>query len=251
MNKFLLTAETDFNAFKNANEKYVKKVNNLSASFGLTKPYNLRNTELPTFWSGNLQSNSEKIAIVEINPQYDKKLMTNENNFRSSDWGKYVEFHNNSFLRFKNKKEVPGKYFREMATALSSSKFKDNSYFDFLQKTVLRFELIPYASSNFNASILDTEADEYLFNRFRNELLPFISQNRNIKKTIIHNKRICQVLLEKDFINEDNMVYVRMNKGRKHDFIYKKKFKGLELFIFSRQIPCGGFSKDEVCSNVF
>jgi hypothetical protein len=248
---FLLNAETEFNAFKHTKEKYIKKVNGLSTAFGLSRPYNLRNTELPTFWSGNLDCKKEKVALVEINPQYDKKLMTFENNFRSTAWENYKEFHNSSFLRYKNKNAAPVKYYREMANALSGKSFKDNSYFDFLQKTILRFELIPYASDNFNTSILRTEADEYLFNRFTKELLPFISQSRNVKKAIIHNKRICQILLEKDFISADHMIYVRMNKGRGHDFIYKKKFKGLELFIFSRQIPCGGFSKNEVYSNVF
>ena len=250
MNTFLLHAETEFNAFKNTNETYKKKVDELSLTFGLNRPYNLRNTELPTFWSGNLECRKEKIALVEINPQYDKKLMTSENSFRSSDWINYMEFHNSSFLRFKNKREAPVKYYREVANALSGENLHDNAHFDFLQKNVLRFELIPYASSNFNTSILQAEADEYLYNRFTTELLPFISQSRQVKKAIIHNKRMCNVLIEKDFINSDNMIYVRMNKGRKHDFIYKKKFKGLELFIFSRQIPCGGFSKGEVYSNI-
>lgn len=251
VNTFLLNAETEFNAFKNTKEKYIKKVNRLSSAFGLNRPYNLRNTELPTFWSGNLECRKEKIALVEINPQYDKKLMTFENDFRSTGWENYMEYHNSSFLRFKNLEPAPAKYYREIANALSGKSFKDNSYFDFLQKTVLRFELIPYASDNFNSSVLGTEADEYLFNRFTDELLPFISQSRNVKKAVIHNKHICQVLLEKDFISVDNMIYVRMNKGRGHDFIYKKKFKKLELFIFSRQIPCGGFSKGEVYSNIF
>lgn len=251
VNTFLLNAETEFNAFKNTKEKYKKKVNQLSNAFGLTTPYNLRNTELPTFWSGNLKCRKEKIALVEINPQYDKQLMTFENNFRSRDWENYAEFHNSSFLQFKNKSEAPVKYYHEMANALAGKSFKDNSYFDFLQKTVLRFELIPYASANFNASILETEADEYLFNRFTNDLLPFISQRPNVKKAMIHNKRMCKVLLEKDFISADHMIYVRMNKGRNHDFIYRKKLKGLELFIFSRQIQYGGFSKGEVYSNVF
>ena len=250
MNSFLANAEIEFNDYKSSKDRYAKKVNRLSATFGLNSPYNLR-SDLPVFWSGNLDCKKEKIAVVEINPQCEEKLMTSANNLRSSNWQSYVDYHITSFLYLKCKTEEAGKYYRDIASVLSGSSFKDNSYFDFLQATVLRFELIPYASETFNPAMLESEADEYLFGRFNKELLPFVSQSKNIKKMIVHNKRMHDVLLKREFITPDDMVYVRMNKGRNHDFIYRKKYKGLDLFVFSRQIRNGGFSKEEVCANIF
>jgi hypothetical protein len=251
LNKFLLQAQKEFDIFKNTPEIYAGKVKAISNSFNLQKPMHLHGTELPDYWAGNLLNGKEKIGLVEINPEYNAEKIAFENRFKVRNWDSYSDFHHNLFLYYKNKSPWPLAYYQSLASGLANKTFKNRTHLDFLQETVVRFDILPYTSTDFNKTRLTENGEEYLFSRFTNDLLPFMADNPSIKKTILHNKILTHLLLKKNFINEDNLVYVRMNKGRNLDFIYKKNYKGLEIFIFSRCIPYGGFMKSEVYSNVF
>jgi len=251
LNRFLLQAQKEFDIFKNTPEIYTGKVKAISDSFNLQKPMHLHDTELPDYWSGNLLYGEEKIALVEINPEYNAEKIAFESRFSARSWDSYSDFHHNLFLYYKSEGAWPLTYYQSLASGLANKTFKNRTHLDFLHEAVVRFDILPYTSTNFNKAKLTGNAKEYLFNRFTNELLPFMVQNPLIKKAVLHNKILTDILLKKNFINEDNMIYVRMNKGRNLDFIYKKNYKGLEIFIFSRCIPYGGFMKSEVYSNVF
>lgn len=251
LNRFLLQIQKEFDIYKNTPEIYTGKVKAISDSFNLQKPMHLHDTELPDYWSGNLLHGKEKIALIEINPEYDAGKTAFKNRFSARNWDSYSDFHHNLFLYYKNKSAWQLAYYQSLASGLSNKTFKNRTHLDFLQEAVVRFDILPYTSMNFNKTRLSENAEEYLFNRFTNELLPFMVSNSSIKKAVLHNKKLTHILLKKNFINEDNMIYVRMNKGRNLDFIYKKNYKGLEIFIFSRCIPYGGFMKSEVYSNVF
>jgi hypothetical protein len=251
LNKFLLQAQKEFDIFKNTPEIYAGKVKAISDSFSLKKPMHLRDTELPDYWAGNLLNRKEKIGLVEINPEYNAEKIAFENRFKVRNWDSYSDFHHNLFLYYKNKSPWPLAYYQSLASGLANKTFKNRTHLDFLQETVVRFDILPYISTDFNKTRLTETGEEYLFSRFTKDLLPFMAGHPSIKKAILHNKILTHLLLKKNFINEDNLVYVRMNKGRNLDFIYKKNHKGLELFIFSRCIPYGGFMKSEVYNNVF
>ncbi|MGN6194058.1 MAG: hypothetical protein ACTHOB_03910 [Ginsengibacter sp.] len=251
MQNLITQARSEFNIYKNNPHFYSSKVKAISNSFGLQNPMHLRHTELPTYWAGNLFTEKEKIAVVEINRQYDQERIAFENNFRKESWENYTYFQNNIFTFYKNKSEWRFKYCESIAAALSNKSFTKRTHYDFLQETVLRLDILPYTSINFNKCPLCLASENYLFTRFKSDILPFMAENRNIKKAIFHNKRLTEILLKKNFISADDIIYIRMNKGSKHDFIYKKRYKGIDLYIFSRFIPYGGFAKSEVYSNVF
>jgi len=251
LESLITQAHSEFNIYKNNPHFYSNKVKAISNSFGLQNPMHLRHTVLPTYWAGNLSPDKEKIAVVEINRQYNQERVEFENNFRKESWENYTYFQNNIFSFYKNKSEWRFKYCESIAAALSNKAFKKRTHFDFLQETVLRLDILPYTSIGFNKCPLQPTAENYLFTRFKDDILPFMVKNRNIKKAIFHNKRLTEILLKKNFISPDNIIYIRMNKGSKHDFIYKKRYNGINLYIFSRFIPYGGFAKNEVYSNVF
>lgn len=251
MERLILQAHREFDIFKNSPHSYSKKVKEISDSFGLQNPLHLRHNELPTYWAGNLSPQKEKIAIVEINRKYDEERIAFEDKFRKENWENYTFFQNNIFSFYKNKTEWRFKYCESIAAALSNKTFKNRTHFDFLQETVLRLEILPYTSVNFNQCALSPTSENYLFTRFKDDILPSMAENPAIKKAIFHNKRLTEILLKKKFISEDHIIYIRMNKGSKHDFIYKKRYNGIDLYIFSRFIPYGGFAKSEVYSNVF
>jgi len=248
---FFLKAKNEFETFKYTPEIYAGKVKAISDSFNLHNPLHLHHNELPVYWGGNLLSSQEKIALVEINSEYDSERIAFENQLSTEDWEHYSDFHHNLFSYYKDKSSWPLTYYKTLACGLSNSNFKNRTHLEFLHENVVRFDILPYTSTDFNKSKYSLHAEEYLFNRFNNELLPFMADDPSIKKGIFHNKVLTSILLKRNFINEDNMIYVRMNKGKNLDFIYKKKYKDLELFIFSRSIPFGGFMKSEVYSNVF
>ncbi len=251
LNKFLLQAQKEFDTFKNTPEIYAGKVKAISDSFSLQNPMHLHDTELPDYWAGNLLQRNEKVALVEINPIYNPETIAFEKRFSSRNWDSYSDFHHNLFLYYKNKSAWPLAYYQSLASGLANKSFKNRTHLDFLHETVVRFDILPYTSMDFYKTKLSENAEDYLFNRFTNELLPFMVSNSSIKKAVLNNKILTRILLKRNFINEDHMIYVRMNKGRNLDFVYKKNYKGLEIFIFSRSIRYGGFMKSEVYSNVF
>ena len=251
MNKFFSEVQKEFDSFKNTPEIYARKVQAISNSLNLREPLHLRHTELPNYWGGNLLNVREKIALIEINSEYNPEKIAFRNHFGAHNWDSYSDFHHNLFLYYKNKSTLPLTYYQNVASGLSNKNFKDRTYLDFLHESVVRFDILPYTSADFNKISLCANAEDYLFDRFKDQLLPFLAGNPSIKKVILHNKILTNILLKKNFINEDVMIYVRMNKGRNLDFIYKKKYKGLEIFVFSRCIPYGGFMKSEVYNNVF
>lgn len=248
---FLLQVQKDFDAFKNTPGCYAHNVKTISGSLGLQSPAHLYHTELADYWAGNLPEGNEKIALVELNPQYDKDKIAFENTYKTGSWDHYTDFHNNLFLYYKNKSNGPLSYYQSIASGFSNTTFKNRSHLDFLHENVIRLNIMPYTSVDFNKTSLCVNAEEYLYNRFRDDLLPFMVRNPTIKKAVFHNKQLTAILIKKKFISADHIIYVRMNKGRNHDFIYKKNHKGLDIYIFSRYIPFGGFGKNEVYTNIF
>lgn len=251
MKKFLLPVRKEFDEFKLTPKLYAANVQAVSNSLNLHKPKHLHYKELPSYWTGDLAGGKEKIAIVEINTAFDARKMAFENRLKKGTWDNYIEFHNNVFQLYKKKSELPLKYYQSLAGSLSKSTFKNREHLDFLHENVVRFDILPYVSADLNKATLNKNAEDYLFGRFNDHLLPFLLRNKKIKKAVFHNRQLTNVLLQKNFISADDMIYVRMNKGRNLDFIYKKNYPGLEIFIFSRSIPFGGFMKSEVYTNVF
>ncbi|MEO8719740.1 MAG: hypothetical protein ABI297_02795 [Ginsengibacter sp.] len=251
MKQFFLQAKNDFNSFKNTPEIYANKVKAISNSFCLRKPLHLHASELPDYWGGNLLLKQDKIALIEMNPGYDSQKIAFERRFSLSDWDSYSDFHHNIFRYYKNECPLPHHFYHYLASGLANKTFKNNNYLDFLHETVVRFDILPYTSVNFNKARFSESAENCLYTRFKLELLPMLIKEPRIKKSIIHNKVLTKIFIKKGFINEDDMIYVRMNKGKNFDFIYKKIYKGLEIFIFSRSIPYGGFMNSEVYNNVF
>jgi len=186
-----------------------------------------------------------------MNTAFDAKKMAFENRFKNSTWDNYLNFHNNLFQFYKKRSEWPLKYYKSLSASLSKLTFRNREHLDFLHENVVRFDILPYVSSDINKTSLCKNAGAYLFGRFNDHLLPFLLRNKKIKKAIFHNRQLTNILLQNNFISADDMIYVRMNKGRNLDFIYKKNYPGLEIFIFSRSIPFGGFMKSEVYKNVF
>jgi hypothetical protein len=250
LKKFFSEVQKEFDSFKNTPEIYAGRVKAISNSLNLQEPLHLLDTELPAYWGGNLLNLQEKIALIEINPEYNAEKIAFRNNFCVRNWESYSDFHHNLFLYYKNKSTLPLTYYQNLASGLANKNFKDRSFLDFLHQTVVRFDILPYTSQHLNKISLSENAEDYLFNRFKQHLLPSIACNPGIKKVILHNKILANILVKKNFINEDAIIYVRMNKGRNLDFIYKKNYKGLKIFVFSRCIPYGGFMKSEVYNNV-
>lgn len=248
---FFFKARSEFETFKNKPEIYAKRVKAISDSFNLQKPLHLHSSEMPVYWGGNLLPGKDKIALVEINSEYDSQRTAFENQLGASSWNHYSDFRNNLFLYYKNKSSWSLDNYKTLANCLSRHSYKNRTHLEFLHENVVRLDILPYTSIDFHKSKFSSNAEDYLFNRFSFELLPFMIENPNIKKAIFHNKILTRVLQKHNFINEDDMIYVRMNKGKNLDFIYKKKYNDLDLFIFSRSIPFGGFMKSEVYSNVF
>ena len=251
MKKFLLPVRKEFDAFKLTPEIYAGNVQAISDSLNLHKPKHLHHQELPCYWAGDLAGGKEKIAIVEINTPFDAKKIAFENQLKKGTWENYINFHNNLFQFYKKRSEWSLKDYQSLAGSLSKSTFKNREHLDFLHENVVRFDILPYISSDINKTTIGKNGEDYLFGRFNDHVLPFMLRNKKIKKAIFHNRKLTNVLLQKNFISADDMIYVRMNKGRNLDFIYKKNYPGLEIFIFSRSIPFGGFMKSEVYTNVF
>jgi hypothetical protein len=251
LKKFLLPVRKEFDAFKLTPEVYAGNVQAISNNLNLHKPKHLHHKELPSYWAGDLTGGKEKIAIVEMNTAFDAKKMAFENRFKNSTWDNYLNFHNNLFQFYKKRSEWPLKYYKSLSASLSKLTFRNREHLDFLHENVVRFDILPYVSSDINKTSLCKNAGAYLFGRFNDHLLPFLLRNKKIKKAIFHNRQLTNILLQNNFISADDMIYVRMNKGRNLDFIYKKNYPGLEIFIFSRSIPFGGFMKSEVYKNVF
>lgn len=251
MKQFLLPVRKEFDAFGLTPEIYAGNVQAISNRLNLHKPQHLHHNQLPSYWAGDLAGRKEKIAIVEINTGFDPKKIAFESRLKKGTWDNYTDFHNNMFQFYKKRSGWPLKYYLSLAGSLSKSSFKNREHLDFLHENVVRFDILPYVSTDINKTTFGENAKDYLFGRFNDHLLPFMLRNKKIKKAIFHNRHLTNILLQKNFISADDMIYVRMNKGRNLDFIYKKNYAGLEIFIFSRSIPFGGFMKSEVYTNVF
>ena len=251
MKNFLGSVQKEFDLFQNDLTNYQKEVKRISQSFGLQNPMHLHDTELPTYWAGNIDDSKDKIAVIGINPKYDKEKIGFENSFRMKNWDCYKEFQNNFFrYYFKSPQQFSIPYYRHLAGAFTNSTFTEKTYYNYLHETVLNFDILPYHSVGFIKSKLSGEAQMYLKTRFFDETLPFILKTSNIKKLVIHDKRLCELLLEENFISDQNIVYRKITK-KKGPVVYKKEIKGLEIYIFSRFIPMGGFSKQEVFNTIW
>ena len=245
MNIYLNSAQQDFNDYTNNPNIYQTRVANLNNMFGLNGNNGLMSNILPTYHAGNLLN--VKHVIIGINPGFNQDNINFENQHRTHNWNAYLNFHNN-FFQFYQQNNRQIRYYSYMAGVLAPNQIRYNNwnYFNYCHNSILNIDIIPYHSYGFHQRHFNNNAQNYILNRFNNEIIPMLQRNlQNVNRVIIHDSRLFMLLLNNGFVNNQNIVSnVQTNNGLR--IIYSINHQGIEFRLFSRFIPNGGFSRQIV-----
>lgn len=242
MKKYLITIKRDFNDFTNNSVAFQAKIANLNKMFGLNTNNGLMHI-LPTYYAGNLTS--PKYVIIGINPGFNANNIKFENQYRSQSWNAYKSFHDNFFMYYRyNHQKIA--YYSYMAGVIAPNNIysrKNNwNYFQYCHDHIFNIDIIPYHSYSFKQKHTNN-AQGYIRGRFCKDIIPLLTRNStNVKRVIIHDKRLFNLLQNTGFIHNQNRVYSEQTNNGSRE-IYSVNHQGIEFRIFSRFIPNGGFSR--------
>lgn len=225
--------------FQTDKKLHKQKIRLLSSNLQLNGKF--IDSELPTFFAGDIESRTKKIIIVGINPGANEKNLKIEKQFKEKNFESYLRFQTDFFRLYKDKLKLPIKYYSYLSTCFADKRAKtvDRNYFEFCQNNFINIDLIPYHSKNFKL-VLNDQNTEFLKEIFQ-QLINSISTLK-VKFVVIHKSILLRLLRKINFV--DHSAQVVFNKGTKKVYLVKKK--GINFLVFSRFIPNGGFSRKDI-----
>ena len=100
----------DFNLFRNNNDLYINKVNNISELLNLKNTSKLREDYLPTYFVGNYKKNNMYI-LFSMNPGFNEEQNKKEESLKNQTFEKYENFMINFYkLFYEHFGMTPAKY---------------------------------------------------------------------------------------------------------------------------------------------
>lgn len=238
-------AKTDFLLWKNNSSAFEQKVNLLNDSLGLAGNSRLVSSVPPTYFAGSFEQDKRKSLIIGINPGYGEKNIQFESTLRHSDWEAYLDFHSN-FFAYYGKSGNNINYYSYLSGVLAKDRedlFGELGRFGYCQNNLVNVDLLPYHSKGFNRGALSSLVKADLINRFNNTILTLIKENSDwIERVIIHDKHLTEII--KDLYKVDNSSLVF--SGNQNKTVHRFFIERIPVYLFSRFIPNGGFSREAV-----
>ncbi len=240
-NYLLKLLKEDFFLFQKNRTKYKSKLRDISNILNLKGCFN--DSVLPQYFSGNIDAIQKKIIIIGINPGNSMQNLIAENKFIGVSFSNYRNFHTNFFSIYKNSIRLPINYYSYLSTCFNPiiTKYRNLEYFNFCQDNIINIDLIPYHSTNFRLK-LNQQNLAYLKNQFLNLTEFLFSMRKKINFVVTHKKLLNDMLQQIGFL-KDSVIIKSFNSNKSVLF---KNHQGIKYLIFSRFVPYGGFSRDEI-----
>ena len=237
-NEFISTIEEDFNRFKFSNEEYKIRLNNLAKILDLKDGFIF--AQPPTYFVGDIES-PNKIIFMGINPGGKEQNLKFESKFRNENWNSYLDFHKYFFKQYKEGPKIP--YYAYLKKCFSPDLDSSSNYFDYCQENFINIDLIPYHSKSFNVKLSD-EIEHLYWANFE-IIIKFLHNNADLTRYIVvHHKQLIELLSKKNIFNKKtDALPLKLKNKRK---VYFKEINGFKILLFSRFIPNGGFSREDV-----
>jgi hypothetical protein len=237
MNSFISDIERDFELFKFSKSEYDYKLQELAQKLNLKNGF--KSDSLPSYFVGNIES-KDKIIVIGINPGAEEINLEFESKIRDENWNSYLNFHKNFFIEYK--KGPPIKYYSYLRTCFDSYPIETEHYFDYCNNNFVNIDLIPYHSTNFN--VILNEGIEKIYMEYFQSIIDFLKEKRDlVRYIVIHKNQLVKLLVKEKFFDESNRLPMDINPKRK---VYYKKVDGFNFLFFSRFIPNGGFSREDI-----
>ena len=237
-NKFITDIKKDFELFKSLGPEYNNKLKGLAQKLNLKNGF--KSDSPPTYFVGNIESKN-KIIIIGINPGAGKENLKFESEIGNKDWDSYWDFHINFFEKYKES-GLSIKYYSYLRTCFDTNLNKEEHYFDYCDNNIVNIDLIPYHSSNFK--LIPNESTEKVFMEYFQVIIDFLKERKElVRYIVIHKNQLVSLLLKEKYFDETNNLSLDINPKRK---VYYKNINGFKFLFFSRFIPNGGFSKEDI-----
>lgn len=242
MDKFIKEIENDFNLFDNEGA-YTQKLEVLSDELGLKGSSRFLYEFLPTYYSGNILA-TDKIIIIGINPGGSISHLELEQPIKEKNFNSYLNFQTNFFSVYNEIFSKKIKYYSYLAGCFntqSSLNVRDFNYWEYCSKNLVNIDLIPYHSTSFKIKENNPKLNNIIGGRF-DLIFNYLLENKSLVRFIVVHKSFLSKFLLENYLNSSaKIVYSGNNRS-----IHLGSLDGLNILIFSRFIPNGGFRKDEV-----
>ena len=245
MTSLVSQSKADYLLWKNNSMAFEQKVNLLNDSLGLKAQSRLVNSVPPTYFAGSFKKGKRKSLIVGINPGYGEKNIQFESTIRNSGWEAYVAFHSNFFSHY-GKSGNNINYYSYLSGVLAKDRedlFGELGRFGYCQDNLVNVDLLPYHSKGFNRGALSSTVKADLVSRFNNTILTLIEENSDlIERVIIHDKHLTEIIKDLYKVDDSSLVF----SGNQNKTVHRFFIENIPVYLFSRFIPNGGFSRDAV-----
>lgn len=245
MTSLVSQSKADFLLWKDNSPAFEEKVNLLNDSLGLKGHSSLVSSVPPTYFAGLFEQGKRKSLIVGINPGYGEKNIQFESTLRNSDWEAYLDFHSN-FFSYYGRSGNSINYYSYLSGVLVKDKEEligELGRFGYCQNNLVNVDLLPYHSKGFNRGALSSTIKADLVNRFNNTILTLIKESSGlIERVIIHDKHLTEIIKELYKVDDSSLVFTGNQNKTVHRFFIER----VPVYLFSRFIPNGGFSRDAV-----
>lgn len=245
MTNLITQAKADFLLWKKNISDFEQKVNLLNDSLVLIGHSRLVSSVPPTYFAGSFEQGKRKSLIVGINPGYGEKNIQFESTHRHYNWDAYLDFHSN-FFTYYGKSGNNINYYSYLSGVLAKDKEEllgELGRFGYCQNRLVNVDLLPYHSKGFNRGALSSTIKAELVYRYNNTILTLIKESSDlIERVIIHDKHLTEIIKELYKVDGSSLVY----SGNQSKTVHRFFIKGIPVFLFSRFIPNGGFSREAV-----
>lgn len=238
MSRFLDNCENDFKLFKKE-LPFHEKLEDLSKTFGLSANDPFEPTIPATYFAGNYTA--AKFFWVGINPKNAASVKEFELSERTKDYKSYLDFLLNVFQKYSERgAKIP--YAGYMASCFALDKNEtigSDKYLSWCQQNACIVDIIPYYSKSYTGD-LNPQSEQVLLTNF--EILIEFIKNETVENpiVIIHKSQLFRVLQNQGYLLNAEIVYSQ--NGR---IVYSITDENLQIYLFNRFIPNGGFGREE------